>query len=432
MKKTKGKVYEYLAWLPAIVVVVMIFVLSSQNGSDSKEASSSVAVVVAEKTRLGVDFDDIWKTEGFDAFNQWIRTLAHMAEYGIFSLCVAFAVTVNGFRGKMRFIYTGILSISLSVLDEFYQIFVPDRYGDLIDVFFDSLSAMLVALLIYVTGAVFSRKKKKTVEYTPFQDTEILERRRTFMSVWVDSITLENVLQIFKEWIQKKEKFHYIVTPNADHMVKLEKDEKFRTLYEKADLILTDGQPLMWIADSLGNPITEKIPGSDLLPHVCKVGAELGASLFILGTTDEIAGRAIEKIKQQHSGLKIAGNYSPDMGFEKNEEQQKKAIEMINASNADILVLALGSPKQEKFIYDNRDKIKVSLALPIGAAVDFMAGAVNRAPKWMRRSGLEWLYRFLQEPGRLFRRYFVDDMKIFYLAWRYRHQIKGNVDENII
>lgn len=431
MKKIKGNIGEYLAWLPAIVVMVVILVLSSQNGNDSKEASSSVAMIVADKTRLEVDFNDIWTVEGFDAFNHWIRNFAHMVEYALFSLCVAFAVSINGFRGKMRFIYTSIICFTLSVVDEFYQIFVPERYGDLIDVVFDCVSAVGMAILVYLLGGIIDKfRKKKNVaedkcESEANNQGSISEKyRRLFMSSYIDSITLSEVLSYFKQWIQEKKKLHYIVTPNADHMVKLEKDGLFREVYENADLILTDGQPLMWITESMGNPIVEKIPGSDLLPHVCKLGAELKAGLFILGTTDEIAKKAADNLKNEYVGLRIAGTYSPDMGFEKNLEQRKKAIELINASDADILVVALGAPKQEKFIYEYRDAMKVSIALPIGAAVDFAAGAVNRAPKWMRKSGLEWLYRFLQEPGRLFRRYFVDDMKIFYLAWKYRHQIK--------
>jgi exopolysaccharide biosynthesis WecB/TagA/CpsF family protein len=120
------------------------------------------------------------------------------------------------------------------------------------------------------------------------------------------------------------------------------------------------------------------------------------------------------------------------MDFGQDKEEVDKAIKAINARKPDILVLSLGSPKQEKFLYKYKDQMEFGVALPVGAAVDFEAGNVNRAPKWMRSIGLEWFYRFLQEPGRLFKRYFIDDMKIFYLAWKYRNEVVKYRDEDSI
>lgn len=422
----KNRITEYLAWIPAVLIVVLIFVLSSQNGDNSKETSGNFARVVADRTRLEVDYNDIENLQNFDAFNQFIRTLAHMTEYAVLSLCVGLAVSVNGFKGKMRFIYMCLLSGMVSVLDEFYQIFIPGRYGDLIDIFFDCFSVFVVAVITYLLGNLYEKQRKKNKNNINKENHVIYKElyRRKYMSSYIDSIKLEQVLELFKKWLDEKVSLHYIVTPNADHMVQLEKNKDFRKIYDDADLILPDGAPLMWIAESLGNPLLEKIPGSDLLPVVCKMANENGYRVFILGGQEGVAKKAAEKLKEQYSKLQIAGFYSPDMNIEKDEKQQRKIVELINESKTDILVVALGAPKQEKFIYKYKDKLKVSLALPIGAAVDFAAETVNRAPKWMRKNGLEWFYRFMQEPGRLFRRYFIDDMKIFWLAWKYRHQIK--------
>lgn len=414
----KKKIWECLAWIPSILVVLGIFLLSSQSGEDSKSTSEGILCYLADRTRLEVDFNDIEHLASFDAWNQVIRTLAHMTEYAVLSLCVGLAVSVNGFRGKLRFIYMCLGGIGICILDEFYQIFVPGRYGDLFDVFIDSCSVVVMAGLLFWLG-----ERKKAANVVPIYG------RRLFMSSYMDSITLEEVLARFKQWLGEEE-FHYIVTPNVDHMVKLEKDKEFRKIYEQADLILPDGAPLMWIADSLGNPLGERIPGSDLLPHVCELAAAEGKSLFLLGAGEGVADLAAANLQRDYPGLQIAGTYSPSMSFAEDKGEQAYCVSLVKEKMPDILVLALGSPKQERFMAAYQKELPVKLVLPIGAAVDFYAGTVRRAPAWMREKGLEWLFRFWQEPGRLFRRYFIEDMKIFCLAWKYRHQIRGEKGDN--
>jgi exopolysaccharide biosynthesis WecB/TagA/CpsF family protein len=218
----------------------------------------------------------------------------------------------------------------------------------------------------------------------------------------------------------EKGKRCYVVTPNVDHIVRLEGDSYFREIYENANLILTDGKPLIWISRLLGTPIREKVSGSDLFPRVCQSAGLEGKRLFLLGAAEGVADKAARNLKEQHSGIQIAGTYSPPVGFERDQKETDKIVSIINDSRTDILCIGMGSPKQEMFFYGLRDRLDVKVALNIGASIDFAAGNVKRAPLWMQRSGLEWLYRLLREPKRLAKRYLIEDMKILKIVWKYR------------
>lgn len=177
--------------------------------------------------------------------------------------------------------------------------------------------------------------------------------------------------------------------------------------------------PLVWISKLKNTPIKEKVSGSDLFPRVCELAAKRKYSLFLLGAAEGIADKAAKKLKDKYDELNIVGTYSPSYGFEKNEDEIEKIIEMINKVKPDILAVGVGAPKQEKFIYNYRDKLNVPISLAIGASLDFEAGNISRAPKWMQNIGLEWFYRLCMEPKRMFKRYIVDDLKIFFIALRY-------------
>lgn len=239
------------------------------------------------------------------------------------------------------------------------------------------------------------------------------------MNTKIDNCTMEEALVAIEQLIHEN-KNSYVVTPNVDHIVKLEKDEEFREVYKNASLILTDGKPLIWIANLYKTPIKEKISGSDLFPRVCEVAAKKGYKMFFLGAAEGVAAKAAENLAKRFQGLNVVGTYSPPFGFEKDEEELEKIIKLIRGVKPDILIVGLGSPKQEKFIYKYREQLGVPVSLGLGASLDFEAGNVKRAPKWVADHGLEWFYRFLSEPKRLFKRYFIDDTKILMLAWKYR------------
>lgn len=243
--------------------------------------------------------------------------------------------------------------------------------------------------------------------------------RIKFLNTEVDNLTMDEAIERIEQLILEK-KPSYVVTPNVDHIVKLEDDEEFQNVYKEADLILTDGMPLIWISNFKGIKIKEKLSGSDLFPKVCDLASKKGYKVFLLGAAEGVAAKAAESLKDKYDGLNVVGTYSPSYGFEKNKEEIEKIIEMINTVKPDVLAVGLGAPKQEKFLYNYKNRLNVPVSLAIGASIDFEAGNINRAPKWMQSSGLEWFYRLCKEPKRMFKRYIIDDMKIAKLVIKYK------------
>lgn len=243
--------------------------------------------------------------------------------------------------------------------------------------------------------------------------------RMKFMNTEIDNLTMNETLEAIDILIQKDKKA-YVVTPNVDHIVQLERGGELVEVYKNADLILTDGKPLLWIARWYGTPIKEKISGSDLFPLLCKMAAEKEYRMFFLGAAKNVAAKAAENLEKRYKGLQVAGTYSPPYGFEKNEAEMDKIEKMIKGAKPHILIVGLGCPKQELFILHNKDKLGVPISLGLGASLDFEAGNVKRAPKWMANNGLEWLFRITQDPKRMAKRYLVDDRKILWLAIKYK------------
>ena len=243
--------------------------------------------------------------------------------------------------------------------------------------------------------------------------------RIKFMNTDIDNLTMAETLNEIDKLIQKKN-CSYVVTPNVDHIVRLEKDEELQKVYKNASLILTDGKPLIWISKWYKTPIKEKISGSDLFPRVCQLAANKNYTMYLLGAAEGVADTAARNLMKKYPGLNIVGTYSPPFGFEKNEQEMNKIKTQIQDVHPDILIVGLGCPKQEKFMYYNCKELGVPISFGLGASIDFEAGNIKRAPKWMSNHGLEWLYRFLKEPKRLFKIYFVDDLKIIQVARKYR------------
>lgn len=243
--------------------------------------------------------------------------------------------------------------------------------------------------------------------------------RIKFMNTNIDNLTMAETLHEIDKLIQKKN-CSYVVTPNVDHIVRLEKDEELQKVYKNASLILTDGKPLIWISKWYKTPIKEKISGSDLFPRVCQLAANKNYTMYLLGAAEGVADTAARNLMKKYPGLNIVGTYSPPFGFEKNEQEMNKIKTQIQDVHPDILIVGLGCPKQEKFMYYHCKELGVPISFGLGASIDFEAGNIKRAPKWMSNHGLEWLYRFSKEPKRLFKRYFVDDLKIIQVARKYR------------
>lgn len=248
--------------------------------------------------------------------------------------------------------------------------------------------------------------------------------RIKFMNTQIDNLTMEEALRAIECLIQENRN-SYVVTPNVDHIIQLEGGGEICEAYKNADLILTDGKPLIWISRWYGTPIKEKISGSDLFPRLCQLAAEKEYKMYFLGAAEGVAAKAAKNLMQKYPGLQVVGTYSPPIGFEDNETEMNKIVEMITILKPHILIVGLGCPKQEKFILHNHKKLGVPVSLGLGASLDFEAGNVKRAPKWMADHGFEWLFRITQDPKRMVKRYLIDDRKIFGLALKYRRQKEG-------
>lgn len=243
--------------------------------------------------------------------------------------------------------------------------------------------------------------------------------RMQFMNTEIDNLTMEEAVQEIDRLVKQNQNA-YVVTPNVDHIVQLERGGELTEVYKNADLILTDGKPLIWISKWHGTPIKEKISGSDLFPRLCALAAEKGYRMYFLGAAEGVAAKAAENLEKRFPGLQVVGTYSPPFGFEKDEAEMEKIKKQIKDVKPHILIVGLGCPKQELFILHHKNELGVPISLGLGASLDFEAGNIKRAPKWMADHGLEWVYRIFQDPKRLAKRYLVDDRKILGLAIKYK------------
>ncbi len=242
--------------------------------------------------------------------------------------------------------------------------------------------------------------------------------RIKFMNIEIDNVTMKEALHEINRLVKKRGKA-YSVTPNVDHIMKLQTDKEFVEIYKKADLVLCDGKPLVWISRLYGTPIKAKVSGSDLFPRLCAMSAKKGYKMYFLGAGPGVAEKAAAGLRKRYKGLNVVGTYSPSYGFEKKEEEVKEIIGKVRSAQPDILIVALGAPKQEKFVYEHLDELNVPFSIGLGASLDFEAGNIKRAPRWMSNCGLEWLYRIFQDPKRLVKRYLVDDLKIVGVVFKY-------------
>ena len=214
----------------------------------------------------------------------------------------------------------------------------------------------------------------------------------------------------------------FIVTTNVDHLAQLQKDEDFFNVYQSADYQLCDSQILIQISRFLGTPIKEKIAGSDFFPMFCEFHrSNPEIRIFLLGGATDSPDLAAKHINDRLGNTVIVGGYSPPFGFEHDPNECAQIIKLIKESGATVLAVGVGAPKQEKWIAQYRTQLPfVRIFMAVGATIDFEAGNLSRAPYWTQRIGLEWLYRLLSEPGRLWRRYLVNDPPVFWLILKQR------------
>ena len=207
-----------------------------------------------------------------------------------------------------------------------------------------------------------------------------------------------------------------LITPNLDHLVKLQRDREFYEVYRQAEWVVCDSKILYLLSKLLKHPLPEAIPGSSFFTAFYMFHKDdPDCRIFLLGAKEGIAQKAMERINEKVGRKIVVGAHSPSFGFEKNERECEALVDIVNKSGANVLLVGVGAPKQEKWIMKYRNQMPdVDLFMALGATIDFEAGTLKRAPRLWQKLGMEWLYRCLKEPRRLFKRYFVDDMQFFY------------------
>ena len=237
-----------------------------------------------------------------------------------------------------------------------------------------------------------------------------------FLNTKILSITQDRLLKQLNKGV--------LITPNLDHLVKLQKDKEFYELYQKTEWVVCDSKILYLASKCLKEPLPEAIPGSSFFTAFYEYHKDNpNCKIFLLGAMDGVAQKAMEKINTKIGRKIVVGAHSPSFGFEKKQEENESIYKMINESGVNVVLVGVGCPKQEKWIFAHKDNMpKVDIWMALGATIDFEAGNIKRAPKIYQKLALEWFYRFLKEPKRMFKRYFIDDMKFF---WYFGKQLLG-------
>jgi N-acetylglucosaminyldiphosphoundecaprenol N-acetyl-beta-D-mannosaminyltransferase len=205
---------------------------------------------------------------------------------------------------------------------------------------------------------------------------------------------------------------HQIVTVNLDFLSIAERNPRFRTLINSADLAVADGMPLVWLSRLRRTPLAERVAGVELVDESCGLAVETGRGVFLLGAAPGIAHVAGQRLTERHPGLRVVGTYSPPIGPLKRRENDR-ILRMIRDAAPDFVFVALGAPRQDEWIQAHLDELNVPVAMGVGCVFDLLAGVSRRAPTWMQATGLEWAYRLGREPRRLWRRYIVNDLPVF-------------------
>lgn len=232
--------------------------------------------------------------------------------------------------------------------------------------------------------------------------------RIRILNVDIDNITQDELLKQLNKGV--------LVTPNVDDIMKHQRNIRFHHDASKAEFIVCDSKIVMLAAKFLGNPIKEAIPGSGFFPRFCDYHKEDDTKIFLLGAKEGVGELARERINKRIGREIVVGTYSPPFGFERDEEECLHIVEVLRKSDANVVLVGLGNPKQTNWIYKYKDQLpNIDIFLALGATIDFEAGNIKRAPVLFQKLALEWMYRLMKEPKRMYKRYLIDDMPFFWL-----------------
>jgi N-acetylglucosaminyldiphosphoundecaprenol N-acetyl-beta-D-mannosaminyltransferase len=262
--------------------------------------------------------------------------------------------------------------------------------------------------------AVDSAKNTREADFGVHRPRDAAQRFEV-LGTRIDAVQIPDVIAQMERWIFERGSPRYIAVTGMHGVTEAESNSGFRRVLEEAALVVPDGMPLVWLGRRQGFHLARRVYGPELLEEFCRATVSRGYRHFFYGGASGVAGQLAAKLQDQFPGMRIAGTYSPPFRMLTAEEDQSIA-EHVNASQADVLWVGLSTPKQERWMHAYRKKLNVPVLVGVGAAFDFHTGRVAQAPYWMREHGMEWLFRLLQEPQRLWRRYLFGGSRFVFLV----------------
>jgi N-acetylglucosaminyldiphosphoundecaprenol N-acetyl-beta-D-mannosaminyltransferase len=235
----------------------------------------------------------------------------------------------------------------------------------------------------------------------------------SFGKIKVDNVSMQEAVAAIVGMAQKSEIPRLVCTANLDHLATAECDQEFRSIYREADFVVADGMPLVWLSCLTHCRLKERVAGSDLFWELGRASEATGLRLFLLGGKPGSAAMAALMLTNQYPGAQVVGTYCPPYGTLDDKAELVRIKDAVSSAAPDVLLVGFGSPRQEKWIAAYKDMLAVPVSIGVGGSFDMAAGIVQRAPRWMRSVGLEWVFRLGQEPRRLFSRYFGRDLPFF-------------------
>lgn len=233
------------------------------------------------------------------------------------------------------------------------------------------------------------------------------------LGVNISAIDMDDTCSLIEEAVSKRQK-KYICTCPAGTIMECKRDKRVLESVNSADLAVPDGMAVVWLGKLRGHRQIGRVYGPDLMQKICGISAEKGYRNYLYGSSPDVLDKIRERLGKKYPGLVISGVFSPP--FRKlSKDEDDRAVADINRSNSDIVWVGLGSPKQDLWMHEHRDRINASVMIGVGAAFDFLSGTKNQAPKWVQRAGMEWSFRLATEPKRLWRRYIIGNTMFLYL-----------------
>lgn len=236
------------------------------------------------------------------------------------------------------------------------------------------------------------------------------------LGVRVDAVQIPDVVDQMEEWISLRNRGHFITLTNVHSVMEAKRDVSFREILNSADLSVPDGMPLVWLGLLRGCRLRRRVDGPDLFMEFCRETSEKSYTHFLYGGASTIPEKLAEKLGETFPMIKVVGTYSPPFR-PLTQEEDAQVTNMINRAAPDVLWVGLGCPKQERWIFEHLKRLNVPVIAGVGQVFDIFAGRIRRAPRLMREHGLEWLFRLLQEPRRLWRRYLVYNSQFIYYVF---------------